>query len=318
MEKINSFFKQNFLKQPMMSKTFFALIPLLIIGTYYYGLNVLLLFTVTMIFGLLTEYFIAKLLKQKVSIAIFVSIILYVLTLPPNIPIWISVVGIIFGITFSKMLFGGFGKNVFNPAITSRAFIYISFGSYLTSKWVKPLINFPAGLLRFKVDTISSATPLKEILSNGPSFKLDINLIINFLFGNKSGSIGEGFIILILIIGIFLIYKKYASWHIVLSGFISFIIFSSILYFTGKSPNPIYMMLTGGWFFGLFFMITDPVTSATTKIGKVIYGSLYSILTIIIRIFGIWTEGAMFAILISNTFAPFIDYLVKEVGKKNK
>ncbi len=318
MDKNNSFFKQNFLKQPMMSNTFFALLPILICGVYFYGLKVLLLFIVTMIFGLLTEYLFAKLLKQKVSQALFVSVILYVLTLPPDIPIWISVVGIVFGITFSKMLFGGFGKNVFNPAITSRAFIYISFGPYLTSKWYKPFINFPAGFLKYKVDTISSATPLKEILSNGSSFKLDLNLIIKFLFGNKSGSIGEGFIILILIIGLFLMYKKYASRQIVLSGFLSFIIFSSILYFAGKSPNPIYMVLTGGWFFGLLFMMTDPVTSATTKTGKIIYGSLYSILTIIIRIFGIWTEGAMFAILISNTFAPFIDYLVKEAGSKNK
>lgn len=318
MEKNNSFFRQNFLKQPMMSNTFFALFPLLICGIYFYGWNVLTIFLVTLFFALLTEYLFAKLLKQKVSIAIFVSVILYVLTLPPNIPIWISVIGIIFGIAFGKMLFGGFGKNVFNPAITARAFIYISFGPYLTSKWYKPLINFPAGLIKYKVDTVSSPTPLKEILSKGPSLKLDINLILNFLFGNKSGCIGEGFILLILIIGLFLIYKKYASWQIVLSGFVSFIFFSSIFYFSGKSANPIYMMLSGGWLFGLLFMMTDPVTSATTKTGKFIYGSLYSFLTIIIRLFGIWTEGAMFSILISNTFAPFIDYLIKEIQKNKK
>lgn len=318
MEKNNSFFGQNFLKQPMMSNTFFALIPLLICGIYFYGWHVLTIFLITLFFALLTEYLFARLLKQKISTAIFVSVILYVLTLPPTIPIWISVVGIIFGITFGKMLFGGFGKNVFNPAITARAFIYISFGPYLTSKWYKPLINFPAGLIKYKVDTISSATPLKEILSKGPSFKLDINLILNFIFGNKSGCIGEGFILLILIIGLFLIYKKYASWQIVLSGFLSFIFFSYIFYFSGKSANPIYMMLSGGWLFGLLFMMTDPVTSATSKTGKFIYGSLYSFLTVIIRLFGIWTEGAMFAILISNTFAPFIDYLIKEIQKNKK
>lgn len=324
MNKLSLFFKQNFLKQPMMSNTFFALIPLLIAGIYFYGLKVIVLFFIVLFAGVLTEYLLAKLLKQKVSLAIFVSIILYVLILPPDIPLWIAVTGIIFGITFGKMLFGGFGKNVFNPAITSRAFIYISFGPYLTSRWFIPLINFPAGFSRYKVDTITLATPLKDLLSKIPSlnkenlFQIDFNLIINYLFGNKSGCIGEGFIILIILIGIYLIYKKYASYLIVLSGFFSFLIFSTILFFIRKSPNPFYMMLTGGWFFGLLFMMTDPVTSATTKTGKIMYGSLYSILTIVIRIFGIWTEGAMFAILICNTFAPLIDYLVKEViNKKN-
>ncbi|MFN3411163.1 MAG: RnfABCDGE type electron transport complex subunit D [Exilispira sp.] len=325
MDKLSLFFKQNFLKQPMMSNTFFALIPLLIAGVYFYGLNVLILFFTVLFSGVLTEYLFAKLLKQKVSLAIFVSVILYVLILPPNIPLWIAVTGIIFGISFGKMLFGGFGKNVFNPAITSRAFIYVSFGPYLTSKWFTPFINFPAGFSRYKVDTITLATPLKDLLSRSVSskienlFQIDFNLIINYLFGNKSGSIGEGFIILIILVGIYLIYKKYASYLVVLSGFFSFLIFSTILFFIGKSPNPFYMMLTGGWFFGLFFMITDPVTSTTTKTGKIIYGSLYSFLTVVIRIFGIWTEGAMFAILICNTFAPLIDFLTKKViNKKNE
>lgn len=314
MVKINEFIKNNFLKQPMMSKTFIALIPLLFAGIYFYGLSVLILFLITLFFGILTEYAFAKLLKQKVSMAIFVSVILYVLSLPPRIPLWISVVGIIFGVTFAKMLFGGFGKNVFNPAITARAFIYISFGPYLTSGWVNPLTRFPGGLLVFKVDSISTATPLKEIMQKNYSNNFDFNLIIKYLLGNKSGCIGEGLIILIFLIGIYLVYKKYASWKIVLSGFISFLIFSTIFYFFGKSPSPLYMMLTGGWFFGLFFMITDPVTSSSTNLGKFIYGALYSLLTLLIRIFGIWTEGAMFAILLSNTFIVTIDYFIKKKG----
>lgn len=304
--------KKNFLKQPMMSNTFFALLPLLLTGVYFYGLKVIILFLLTLIAGFLTEFAFAKLLKQKISMALFVSVLLYVLTLPPNIPIWISIVGIIFGISFGKMLFGGFGKNIFNPAITARAFIYISFGPYLTSGWINPMTSFPAGLIKYKVDSISSVTPLKESILNFQLANLNFEVIFKYLFGNKSGCIGEGFILLILVIGLFLIYKKYASWQVVISGFISFIIFSIVFYLSGKSPNPLYMMTTGGWFFGLFFMITDPVTCATTKAGKFIYGSLYSLFTILIRIFGIWTEGAMFAILLSNVFGPTIDYIFKK------
>lgn len=307
-----SFFTKNFLKQPMMLNTFIALLPLLVMGIYFFGIRVLILFLITSFFAIVSEYLFAKLLNQKVSMAILVTSILYVLSLPPNIPFWISVVGIIFGVVFGKMLFGGFGKNVFNPAITARAFIYIAFGPYLTSGWVNPLIKFPAGFIKYNVDSITSATPLKDLISKGKELTLNFEYIKNYLLGNKAGCIGEGFIILIFIIGLYLIYKKYASYQVVLSGFISFIFFSSIFYLTGKSANPIYMMLTGGWSFGLFFMITDPVTSSTTKIGKIIYGSLYSFFTIIIRIFGIWTEGAMFAILLSNTFMPAIDYFIKK------
>ena len=296
----------------MMSKTFFALTPLLLFGVYFYGLRVFVLFSLTLIFGLITEYLLARLLKQKISMALFVSVILYVLSLPPNIPIWISIVGIVFGISFGKMLFGGFGKNVFNPAITGRTFIYISFGPYLTSGWVKPLIIFPAGLLKYKTDAITGATPLKQVVLNGFSFPLKLELIKDYLFANKAGCIGEGFIILIILIGIYLIYKKYASYQVVLSGILSFIIFSTAFYLFKKSPNPLYMMLTGGWLYGLLFMMTDPVTCSTTRAGKFIYGSLYSLLTILIRIFGIWTEGAMFAILLSNIFSPTYDYLLKK------
>lgn len=306
------FLNNIFLKQPMMLNTFFALLPLLIAGVYFYGIRVLVLFFITTFFALISEYLFAKLLKQKVSMAVFVTSILYVLTLPPNIPFWISVVGIIFGIVFGKMLFGGFGKNVFNPAITGRAFIYIAFGPYLTSGWVNPLTKFPAALIKYRIDSLTSATPLKELISKGKDLALNIEYIKNFLFGNKAGCIGEGFIILIFIIGLYLIYKKYASYQVVLSGLISFLFFSSIFYIVGKSANPIYMILTGGYLFGLFFMITDPVTSSTTKLGKIIYGALYGFFTIIIRIFGIWTEGAMFAILLSNTFMPAIDYFIKK------
>jgi len=284
----------------------------LVAAVYFYGLKVLILFTITLISALITEFAFAKILKQKISMALFVSVILFVLSLPPNIPIWISIVGIVFGISFGKMFFGGFGKNVFNPAITGRTFIYISFGPYLTSGWVNPLISFPAGFIKFKADTITTATPLNNLLLNSLNLEFKFDLLKDYLFGNKAGCLGEGLAILIILIGIYLIYKKYASWQIVLGGLSSFIVFSSIFYLFKKSPNPLYMALTGGWLYGLFFMITDPVSASTTKIGKFIYGSLYSLLTILIRIFGIWTEGAMFAILISNTFAPTIDYILKK------
>ena len=114
----------------------YALIPAILGSIYFFGLRSLLVLSIVTIAGFLTEYiFLKAYYKEPVSSAVFVSCFLFTLSLPPTIPIWIAVVGIVFGILFGKMVFGGFGRNIFNPAITGRAFIYISFGAPMTAAW---------------------------------------------------------------------------------------------------------------------------------------------------------------------------------------
>jgi Na+-transporting NADH:ubiquinone oxidoreductase subunit B len=303
------------LVQKPMIQVVYALIPLVLAGTYFFGLRTLMILAVVNLTGFLSEYIFARVYKQQVSSAVFVSNFLFALSLPAGIPLWIAAAGIVFGIVFGKMVFGGFGKNIFNPAITGRAFIYISFGVPMTSGWFEPLSGFPAGFAAYLPDAVSEATPL---FYQSIGEKTDW---LPLLLGNVSGSLGETSAILIVLAGLYLMYKKIANWKIVVSAFVSFMLMQGILYYSGleSASDPLSAALAGSFMFALIFMITDPVSSSqTTDPGRVIYGSLFGILTVLIRIFSVWPEAVTFSILLVNMFAPLIDYIVKESRKKGK
>lgn len=259
-----------------------------------------------------------KYYKKKISEAILVTCILYTMTLPPTTPYWIAVVGIIFGVVFGKEVFGGFGRNVFNPALVARAFVYVSFPEHLTIRWVKAAQGFPGGFGTYLTETIemvSQATPMLLFRDAGKTISS-----INLLIGNVAGSIGETSAVLIILAGIYLIYKKVASWHTMAGCFVGFVGLNSLLYLLGFSqiPNPLYGILAGGFLFGTIFMATDPVSSPKTKEGRWIYGIIIGVVTVIIRGFALFAGGMMFAILIGNTFAPIIDEGVNAYKKYKK
>lgn len=303
--------KKYFTKQKMMRTVIISLLPIILASTYFFGLRVILLMLVVSIFGIATEYFFEKHYNRKISEAIFVTCILYTMTLPPSTPYWIAVVGIIFGVLFGKEVFGGFGKNVFNPALVARAFVYVSFPNQLTIHWVKAATGFPGGFgtyLTEGIDMVSQATPML-LYRDAKAFVPTSNLLI----GNVAGSIGETSVILIILAGIYLIYKKVASWQTMAGCLIGFTGLSTLLYLMGftQVPNPLYGLIVGGFLFGTVFMATDPVSSPKTVEGRWIYGILIGIVTVIIRGFALFAGGMMFAILIGNTFAPIIDEGVK-------
>lgn len=306
-----------FTKQKMMRTVIVSLIPIMAVATYFFGLRVLLLFLVVHAFGIGTEYIYEKKNKKKISEAIFVTCILYTMTLPPSTPFWIAAVGIVFGVFFGKMVFGGFGKNIFNPALVGRAFIYVSFPEPLTIHWTSVSTGFPGGFgtyLNETVEMVSSATPMLAYRDSGA-----MEPIFNLLLGNISGSIGETSAILIILAGAYLIYKKVASWETMAGCITGFLVLSTALFMAGiqQVPNPMFGLLAGGLLFGTVFMATDPVSSPKTKEGRWIYGILIGVVTVIIRGFALFAGGVMFAILIGNTFAPIIDEAVNAY-KKNK
>lgn len=306
-----------FTKQKMMRTVIVSLIPIMAAATYFYGLRVLLLFLVVHAFGIGTEYIFEKKNKKKISEAIFVTCMLYTMTLPPSTPFWIAAVGIVFGVFFGKMVFGGFGKNIFNPALVGRAFIYVSFPEPLTIHWTKVSTGFPGGFgtyLNETVEMVSSATPMLAYRDSGA-----MEPMFNLLLGNISGSIGETSAILVVLAGAYLIYKKVASWETMAGCITGFLVLSTALFMAGikQVPNPMFGLVAGGLLFGTVFMATDPVSSPKTKEGRWIYGILIGIVTVIIRGFALFAGGVMFAILIGNTFAPIIDEAVNAY-KKNK
>ncbi len=311
-------FSKYFMKQKMMRTVIVSLIPIIIASVYFFGWRAFVLLGIVTVFGLGTEWVFAKKYNRKISEAIFVSCILYTLTLPSTTPFWIAVVGIVFGVFFAKEVFGGFGKNVFNPALVARAFVYVCFPTPLTIEWSKAAIGFPGGFGTYiteGIEAVSQATPMLLFRDTGK-----ITSLMDLLIGNVSGSIGETSTILIILAGIYLIYKKVASWQIMAGVLIGFTGLSSILYLLGNSqiPTPIFGIIAGGLLFGTVFMATDPISAPKTKPGKWIYGILIGIITVIIRGYALFAGGMMFAILIANTFAPIIDEGVNYFKKRKK
>jgi len=309
---------KNFMKQKMMRTVIKSLIPIIIASVYFFGWRTIVLLAVVTLAGLGTEWIFSKKYERKVSEAVFVSCILYTLTLPSTTPFWIAAVGIIFGIMFGKEVFGGFGKNVFNPALVGRALVYVSFPVPLTIEWTKVASSDLGGFTSYVtegIEAVSQATPMLLFRDTGilAPFK-------DLLIGNVSGSIGETSAILIILAAIYLVYKKVASWQIMAGVLIGFTGLNSILYYLGNSqiPNPIFGIFAGGLLFGTVFMATDPISAPKTKGGKWIYGVLIGIITVIIRGYALFAGGMMFAILIGNTFAPIIDEGVRYYKKSRK
>lgn len=315
---MNDFYKNSFMNQKMMRTVLISLVPIIIFSTYLFGLKVLVLLTAVTIIGTASEYLWEKHYGNKSSEAVFVSCVLYTLTLPVSIPIWIAIIGILFGLFFGKLFFGGFGKNVFNPAIVGRVFIYVNFPEPLTISWNQASSIFPGGLTTYltnHIDAVTEATPM--ILFNNTMELFDIQ---SLFIGTIPGAIGETSKILIIIAGIYLVYKKVASWEIMTGTLIGFIAASAVLYlFKVPVLNPIYGALMGGFLFGAIFMATDPISAPKTKTGKWVYGIIIGLVTLLIRSMSLFNGGMMFAILIGNTFAPIIDYFVKEnIARKKK
>jgi Na+-transporting NADH:ubiquinone oxidoreductase subunit B len=299
-----------------MQRVLYALAPAVVASVYFFGWRSLAVLAVVNIAGFFTEYCFCRYYKEPVSSAVFVSNVLFALILPPTLPLYMAVIGIVFGILFGKMVFGGFGKNVFNPALVGRAFIYVNFSVNMNNKWFEPFRGFPAGLTKYSetVDAITKATPIR-IMADGGDFP-----IADLFWGNISGCYGETCAILLILGGLYIIWKKAANYRIVVSCFISAMLLQGIFWQTGieGAVDPIRSILSGGFMIGAFFMATDPVSATQTQEGRWIYGTLIGLLTIVIRQFSNWPEGIMYAILLANMFAPITDIAVKGWKEKQK
>lgn len=304
-----------FQKQLMMRKVLYALLPIALFSVWLYGPRVLLVLAVSLGSGVLTEYLFEKKKGGKVSEAVLVTGSLFALSMPPAVPLWIVVVGMVFAVFMAKEVYGGFGRNIFNPAIAGRLFVYISFAASLTGAFYAPG-NFgaAAGNLFGKVDALSSATPLMALRA-GEAVPL-----INLLFGVRSGSIGESSILLIVLAAIYLIATKTAQWRLMLSTIIGGFGLSAILYYGGVARAlPPVSLLAGSFLFVTVFMSTDPVSAPKKPAAQWCYGLLIGLVVAVIRTFsGSFPEGTSFAILFGNVFASLLDRIVNDLIKRKK
>ncbi|HCZ06361.1 MAG: Na+-transporting NADH:ubiquinone oxidoreductase subunit [Thermotogota bacterium] len=303
--------KDFMLKQPMMRRVIIALLPILAFSILNFGWKVLINTLVSTGVCFFIEYVFERMKKKKISEAVFVTGLLVGLILPPSTPLWIVAVASGIGIFFGKEVFGGFGRNVFNPAMVGRAFVYVSFPLYLTAKWNLPV--FPNGFKYWlSPELTTGATPL-EVLKSGELLKR-----LDLFFGNISGSSGETAKWLIVAAAFYLILTKTASWKIILSTVGSMMGLTLILQLPGiVNYNVFDAVLSGGVLFAAVFMATDPISAPRKEAAKWLYGLIIGVSATIIRTFSLFSEGIMFGVLIGNTFAPLLDVMVSSrSGKK--
>lgn len=283
-----------------------ALVPTLAFGVWHFGINALFVILSSVLSCVVSEAVFELIIKKTITVFDFSAVVtglILALNMPPNIAWWVPAVGGVFAIVIVKMLFGGIGQNIMNPALAARCFLLISFASRMTD---------------FSVDGVSSATPLAVLKSGG-----SVDLLDAFL-GFKTGCIGEVSILAILIGAAYLLIRKVISIRIPAVYILStaLFIFLFTLATTGM-PTWQFMLgelLTGGLMAGAFFMATDYTTSPITKWGQVIYAVLIGFLTAVFRVLGSSAEGVSYAIIISNLFVPIIEKITvpKPFGVKKK
>jgi Na+-transporting NADH:ubiquinone oxidoreductase subunit B len=252
--------------------------------------------------------------KEPIAEGFLVTGLIFPLILPPTTPLWMVAIGCMFGVFVGKEIFGGTGRNLFNPAIVGRCFLALAYPAAMSSSWVEPGHGVMGRLLQYvsssNVEAITSATPLihaKQGIFEGTS-----HLVMGL---DISGCLGETSGLMVICGGVLLLLTKVANWRTVVSILASAAVFEAILHAVDaeRYAPAVWHLFAGGLLFGAFFMATDPVSSPSTNEGKWVYGILIGVITILIRNFSGYVEGVMFAILLGNIAAPIIDEMVFSV-----
>ncbi len=286
-------------------------------GVYFFGLSALTIYIVAMLTAIAAEAAMQRMMGQPLNImdgSALLTGLLLAMNLPPGSPWWLVVVGSAVSIILGKQIFGGLGGNPFNPALVGRVVLLISWPVQMTA-WLKPTPLFSGA-----VDAVSSATPLGILKLEGAAKAAQFSLGNSF-WGFTGGCLGETSVIALLLGGAYLLYKRYITWHIPLSYLATVAIFSWVFWMINPQANvsPAFHLVNGGLMLGAFFMATDYVTTPVTKKGQLVFGIGCGILTMVIRLFGVYPEGVSFAILLMNAATPLIDRYMKPVtfGKVN-
>ena len=286
-----------------------ALLPTTLFGIYNFGYRALILILVTIASCVASEWIFNKIVHKKQTIndlSAVVTGLLLALNLPATLPWWEAVLGGVFAIVVVKCMFGGLGQNFMNPALGARCFLMISFAARMTS---------------FTYDGVTTATPL-AVMEQGKS----VDVMKSFL-GFVPGTIGETSALLLIIGGVYLVFKKVIS-PIIPCVYVA-VVAIFVLIFGGHGFDLSYMaaqIFSGGLMLGAIFMATDYVTSPITKNGKIIYAIVLGILTGLFRLFGPMAEGVSYSIIIANLLVPLIERvtvptpfgIVKKGGKSNE
>ena len=294
-----------------------CLMPPLILSVFIFGIQTLFITAVSVISCVVVEAVSQKTLGRRVTIkdgSAVLTGLLMAFVIPPGVSPLLPILAAVFAIYIGKHLLGGIGYNFFNPALLGRAFLLASFPVAMTSAWLPPIEGFGIfSYLGTSVDAVSTATPLAVMKEHGmaaftQAFGSGASLYSSFFLGWRPGCIGETSGLLLVLGGLYLMYRGYISWHIPVSllGTIAALtwIFGGQGYFGG---DPLLGLLSGGAILGAFYMATDYVTSPANKISKIIFGIGIGAITVLIRLKGGYPEGICYAILLMNPLSTVLD-----------
>ncbi|EQI42672.1 electron transport complex, RnfABCDGE type, D subunit [Clostridioides difficile Y184] len=295
----------------IMKQVIIALLPAAVAGVYFFRLNALSAMFFCILGTVGTEFLYQKFTKQKSTIGDFSAVVtglLLAFNVPASLPWWMCLVGGIFAILVVKMVFGGIGCNFVNPALAARAFLLASFPVAMTA-WTQPGVNW----IGKNLDAVTTATPL-SFLKNGAAGLADISSngisLADMMIGNIGGCIGETSAILLLLGGVYLMYKGIIN-YVIPVFYIATVFILTFLLGGFNITFAIYQLFAGGLMLGGFFMLTDYTTSPMTKKGQIIYAVLAGLITTVIRMYGGYPEGVSYSILLVNCLAPLIDKFVR-------
>ena len=285
----------DFRTSRLMLDVVLALIPALIVGTVVLGIRALLVALISMAAAVVAEYLFNLIAKRRNTIvdgSALVTGMLFAMTLPAAVPYWVAVVGSALAIIVAKLMCGGLGQNIFNPALFSRALM---------------LMLVPVALTRYPAvgaDAVSGATPLHHMVMPA----LPEESILDMFLGNCPGSIGELSALALLLGGAYLVARKVISARIPVAYLATVAVITFVFH---KTENALvwtlYSLFSGGVMLGAIFMATDYVTSPVTKRGQIIYGIGCGVLTVLFRYYGLFPEGVTYAILLMNLCVWVID-----------
>ncbi len=308
--------RQGLTTPQLMMDVVYALVPVTLAAVWLFGLSAVFVLTAAIAGAVATEWIFSPKAGRGRSLldatAVLTGLLLG-LTLPPAIPLWMAFLGGAVSIGLGKLIWGGLGQNLFNPALVGRAFIQAAFPTAITT-WTAQggpaqffkihMSNFALPLMQPQVDIVTSATPL-----NLMKFQQEATPLTELVVGNTAGSLGETSAMLILIGGAYLWLRRSYDWRIPVSILIAAAALSGALYAMNPSlyPSPWFTIFSGSLLFGAIYMATDPVTSPLAPKGAWIFGIGIGVLVVLIRVFGGLPEGVMYAILLMNSASPLIE-----------
>lgn len=307
------FFRSGATTRGMMVEVLLALVPVVAAATWFFGISALLVVAAAVAGAALTEWAFGaggRGASRLLDGSAVLTGVLLALTLPPGIPLWMAALGGSVSIGLGKTVWGGLGRNLFNPALVGRAFLQAAFPGALTT-WTAPgggfltigSETFAPPLLRSGVDVVSTATPL-----GAAKFEGQIGELGPMLWGNTAGSLGETSAIVLALAAVYLLVRRTFDWRLLASTVLGVLVFGAAGQLIDPgAPGPLFQLLSGGLLFGAVFMVTDPVTSPVTPRGSWYFGFGVAALVVLIRLWGGLPEGVMYAILLMNAVTPLIN-----------